>query len=312
MEQNDERGRAEAREANRPAKTRFARRTDPDGDGAAPPSGDSPGSRLLNGLLEDHEIAEMERRLTPGDLDGTDAIVLDVTAGPHQRQRRRNADHVLFEKLRTCDPASLTYHVYTTEFCVYGKAIMIMLMRTGEIIYRCATTPRGRPRPLPVSHTPDWTLADRQELADESVTRGLVYFMAHAVRAGEWDPAGPASLKNFFVGACILQFPNVFDTWSRHRSRWEENPRLVREQAVVPEPASPDVTSADAMFLLMRDELLRVLAPRDRKVIWLLLNGSSYVEIAATTGLTSRTVEGIVRRVRARACRGEFGDWRVS
>jgi hypothetical protein len=132
--------------------------------------------------------------------------------------------------------------------------------------------------------------------------------MKHAIIAREWDPDGPASLKNFFVGACILQFPNVYDVWSRHRARWEDNPRLVRERFAAPEAALPDVTSTDAIFVLMRNALLREPPARDREVIWLLLNERTYSEIATATGLTSRTVEGIVRRVRARASRGEFGD----
>jgi hypothetical protein len=62
MDLNDQRRGPEAREAAGPAEARFARQAKPDGDGGASPSGDRLGTRLLNGLLEDHEIAAMELR----------------------------------------------------------------------------------------------------------------------------------------------------------------------------------------------------------------------------------------------------------
>lgn len=312
MDYDKERQGPDAHEPIEPATTRFAHQASPGEERSRSASGDSPGVRLLSGILEDHEVTEMELRLTSNDLGGAESVVIGADAGPRRRQRRHDADHELFLRLRTCEPSGPMHHVYVMEFCVYGKAIMMMLMRTGEIVYRCATTPRARPRPLPVHHTSDWTFVDRQELADESVTRGLAYFMRHAVYGGEWDPAGPASLKNYFVGACILQFPNVYTAWRTRRSRWEDNPRLVRARVDVPEPASPDATSADAIFSVMRDDLLTRLNALERHVIWLLLDGNSSTGIAAVTGQTPRTVEGIIRRVRRRAARGDFGDWSAS
>ncbi len=53
-------------------------------------------------------------------------------------------------------------------------------------------------------------------MAGEVVTVALAPFRDEVLLPGLWDPAKGASLTTYFVGQCILRFPNVYRSWLAH------------------------------------------------------------------------------------------------
>ncbi|MFD0684783.1 hypothetical protein [Actinomadura fibrosa] len=274
-----------------------------DGDRAGERPGESAGDR------PGEEIRPAER----GEAEGAGPVPADPDPGG---PARRAADRELVAALRASGFTGRTFALFEAEYCAYGRGILLLMMRTGEIIARCARTPPHRPRPLPVTETPAWTDDDMEGLADETAARAMRVFVDRALRRGEWDPDGEASLKTYFVGCCVLQFPNVFARWHGQRRAWEDNDRLDRSVGLgpsaenVPAPGPPDATSALALDAVMRERWLRTLRPRERLIMELVLHDHTQVQIADFLGMPVTTVRGVVERVRRRAREEGTDRWR--
>ncbi|TDD71167.1 sigma-70 family RNA polymerase sigma factor [Actinomadura rubrisoli] len=310
--------------AEGPAEGHADGRPDTGGDEGAAAAGPPRGT---GAPLDDAEVLRLEGRLEPADLIPARIAAArvrpskaagDCAADPDPLgPARRAADRELVAALRAGGFSGRTFALFEAEYCAYGRAILMMLMRTGEIVGRCARTPPHRPRPLPVTETPAWTEDDMQGLADETAARAMRVFVDRALRRGEWDPDGEASLKTYFVGCCVLQFPNVFARWYGMRRKWEDNERLDRSASLdaaaenVPAPGPPDATSELALDAVVRERWLRTLRPRERLIMELMLHEHTQVQIAEFLGMPVTTVRGVVERVRRRAREQDADQWRA-
>jgi len=52
-----------------------------------------------------------------------------------------------------------------------------------------------------------------------ATARGLRYFIGEVLKPGKWDYRRGATLKTYFIGACLLQFANVFHLWATGQRR---------------------------------------------------------------------------------------------
>ncbi|NYD51769.1 DNA-directed RNA polymerase specialized sigma24 family protein [Actinomadura luteofluorescens] len=271
------------------------------------------------GGLSDAEVIQLEQIPKADETYRFVSVSIQRMASPAEQRRRRQGDVELIEALRATQFAGRIFDLFCAEYAEYGCNIMISLMRSGEIISRCARMPAHRPRPLPISETPRWSEEDIREMADETVTLALKVFVERALRQGGWDPNGPASLRTYFVNCCILQYPNVFSRWRGQRKNWEDNSLLDRAECVsvsaetVTLRASSqwsDPTAAGALDAVVREEILGALKPRERIIMELCARGHSQVQISEFLHLPVTTVRGVVDRVRNRA-RREADRWRA-
>jgi len=129
--------------------------------------------------------------------------------------QRRLADHALVKELAAAGFEGPVFDVAVTEFASYAIAVLMAWMRTGEIFGKC----KAKGRPVSGS-TSDWSRDDRLEIAVETTARALKYFLGEVLVPGKWDHSRGATLKTFFVGACLLQFPNEYDRWAGEQRRW--------------------------------------------------------------------------------------------
>jgi DNA-directed RNA polymerase specialized sigma24 family protein len=232
-----------------------------------------------------------------------------------QNLARRAADSRLVEYLRERRFQGRTQDRLEAALAAYGYSVMMAWTRTGEIFKKVAE--KGRPLAILGSGT-GWSYDDRAELSAETVAHALVFFRTQVLQAGRWDPSGGATIKTYFIGACLHQFPNVYMRWDRERRRWRDNVSMMLDDPDDPsglrEIPGHDDPADTVLGELERDQILAQLAARDpvlRRAVLLRHNGFSDVEAAKLLGLTPRALEGRwYRFARDLRRRGEEGRQR--
>lgn len=242
----------------------------------------------------ENEVDEVERELTDDDYQSP--------ADPVERTRVRNAqrrlaDSALVGELAAAGFAGPVFEVAVTELASYGIAVLMAWMRTGQIFGKCLI--KGRP----VSGvTSEWSRDDRLEIAIETTAKALKYFIDDVLQPGKWDHCRGATLKTFFIGACLLQFPNVFDRWAREQRRWgqPEGDEALEHAVVRGDPQWADPTGDAAVrACTVRERLAEIPDRQTRQAAWLVnAYGASHAEAGAMVGLSAGGVEGRLYRLR--------------
>src|SRR6266702_2243132 len=93
------------------------------------------------------------------------------------------------------------------------------------------------------------------------------------LKPGKWDHRRGASLKTFFVGACLLQFPNVFEAWLTEQRKWaqvnDEEP-ILDDAVGGADPQWADPTGDTAVRTCTAMECLSGIPdPQTRQAAWL-------------------------------------------
>jgi DNA-directed RNA polymerase specialized sigma24 family protein len=256
------------------------------GDGGS--DGFEPISHEYSVLLEDSICAEGD-----GDGDGDGAWQQSDLA---QNLARRAADSRLVEYLRDRRFQGPAQDRLEAALAAYGYSVMMAWTRTGEIFKKVAE--KGRPVAI-LGSGAGWSYDDRAELSAETVAHALVFFRTQILQAGRWDPGRGATIKTYFIGACLHQFPNVYMRWDRERRRWHDNVLMMLDDPDDPvglrEVPGHDDPADTVLGGLQRDQILAELAVRDpvlRRAVLLRHNGFSDAEAAKLLGLTSRALEG--------------------
>ncbi len=173
----------------------------------------------------------------------------------------------------------------------YGVAVFRNWIFTGRVFQECVKKGRGRLTIRPR------TRDDALELALETVATAISYFREKVLIPKKWDPARGASIKTFFVGACVVAFANVYRRWCR-------------EQGLLPRQLAPeeDMISQAPDRRPAADTLLQVAArqadasikdPTMRQILAMDARDFTYAEIGNALGLTERAVESRVQRFRS-------------
>jgi DNA-directed RNA polymerase specialized sigma24 family protein len=210
-----------------------------------------------------------------------------------ETSRRRPADQRLYDHLAQDGFAGPAYEVVAGQLAAYGIGVCEAWLSTGVMFVHCAR--RGRALPPPPA---DWSVDDRRELVGETVATALHRFREYALVKGEWTASGGASLTTYFVGCCVLVFPNVYRSWLRERARWsrmELNDYLADRPAdAASDPADLAVSNVDlsVMYLSLDQRIAAAIA--------LTADGYTQLEIAEILGISARAVEGLLYRHRRR------------
>jgi hypothetical protein len=174
----------------------------------------------------------------------------------------------------------------------YAVPVLRQLLKDGRIVSKA--TRLGRPPGCSETWL-DFTEADREEFARDMVADALPVFTKAVFEERLWTPDRRASLKTYFVNACILQFPRLFREWLDQR-------RAVRPSGLELDPGGGDPALDPAITVALRDEVDRMLAKiADRQVREvLILRGAGYTaeDAARQVGLTPKAAEGRLARIR--------------
>jgi DNA-directed RNA polymerase specialized sigma24 family protein len=126
------------------------------------------------------------------------------------------------------------------------------------------------------------------------VADALPVFTKAVFQDRRWSPDGKASLKTYFVNACILQFPALYREW-------------LDQRRAIPAGLEIDLGRANpaldpALTVVLQDEAARMLDkisdPRIQEVV--VLRGAGYTakDAARRAGLTEKAAEGRLARIR--------------
>lgn len=163
----------------------------------------------------------------------------------------------------------------------YGFAVLRAWIYKGKIVERCLE--KGIRRGLPRGADAGPLGRDAaDELGGETVAVAINAFRDEVLKKNRWDPSrGPgrtASLKTFFIGQCLIRYPEVFRRWKREQGT--DRPGLP------PDADFGQVEGVEAT-VVQRDELetaAKTVDSRTFRVLELRSMGFPHAEIASMLG----------------------------
>lgn len=246
---------------------RPVRSSRPDADPRVQPG--TTADREVSGWLESPELAEANRRLA-----------------------RLKADEELVLELQLSGYHDTVWNPIAAEFARYGIAVLQAWMRDHTILGRV----RGKTgHGLPATHE-GWFDDDvvTWDLAVDVVMDAVEYFLDDVLKRNRWDPNRGANLKTYFVGQCLIRFPNPYRShWRAERDRRRHETSTADDQFL-----HRTAAAADDTFLTRRrvEDALRISGREvDQQVFLLREAGYTAAEIAIQLGLGSeRSVNNLI------------------
>lgn len=212
-------------------------------------------------------------------------------------------DRARYERLRLCNFQGPEMDLLREDLWSYGWRNLRAWMRDGTIFEKC----RALDAFVSARWTERETLArradDRDEIAHISTERAVRWFSEKLLPEGAWDPAKGATMRTYFTGTCVFTFRDAFNGWSR---TYRQNLLFTSDRLLVyASRTSPNLSYEDSVAF--REAIQRILAgatPEVRAICGCLWEAKmSQKEIGNELGMTSRAVEGHMRRLRTRARR---------
>jgi hypothetical protein len=219
----------------------------------------------------------------------------DSHAG-RSRDPGRNGDEALVRALAADGFAGPGHRLFERSLAAYAYPVMMTLIREGHIFRECA----AKGRPLPAS--PELlvqmatSLDTAQQLAGTTVAEALPRFRESALVKGGWRADGGTSLRGYFVGACVLAFPNVYRKWLKAFQEREAE----LQYGLMPDEfrlcgAAPDHADSVVLASTLRQSL-RTLPPDTAHALErIVVDGVSLREAASESGMSEATLR---RRLR--------------
>lgn len=222
------------------------------------------------------------------------------------RLARLGADADLYRLLAERGFAGVEYEVFRSELAAYAVPVIQSFIRRKMIYTMCARAGRpvvasGRVREYLTRH-----VDDQLELACETIAHGLRLFERYALRGGGWSPEGGASLKTYFIGACVRSFPTAFKGWA---ADYDPDARALRFPSAYQSELRADDDPADEVVNLLRvQDYLDGMTPTTRGIAArIALLAETRKEAAEALGISERAAEGHVYRHRKEARRRDRG-----
>ncbi|MFF3634093.1 RNA polymerase sigma factor [Streptomyces sp. NPDC002250] len=211
------------------------------------------------------------------------------------------ADARLVQALRERDFAGPLYERFADELRRYGWPVMMSWNVSGEIFHQCRLI--GRPVGAKLI-VPSWDRQDCIDVANETVAAGLALFRSKALVERRWQQHLGASLRTYFVGACLRAFPPIYAAWSRVRRDELRHTATEEEELTRRIDLATPYTHDPCDAAVLQQEIRRVMSEIDDPnlragVVWLAA-GYSQSETAAMIGLTRKSLERRLSRLRAK------------
>jgi DNA-directed RNA polymerase specialized sigma24 family protein len=234
--------------------------------------------------VTDAELDEVERH---------DSVARDAA----ERLARLGADLELRNELAFQGFTGAGWEVFVRELARYGLAVVKAWLANGEMFHQCTIKnchPGGAP--------PWWTEDDREGLAHIVVAEALRTFRQRALIGGGWSYQGGASLKTYFIGTCVFEFPNPFRKWKREE---EKVRKLLSTESLLASgydcPSlgrDPADTAVDSVVGWAEYDVITT--DRTKKIILLTALQYSASEVAEIMQVSKKSVEMVLANQRKR------------
>lgn len=210
---------------------------------------------------------------------------------------RRLGDVQLVERLRAANFEGLEWEMAARELARYGVDVINSWVRKGTIYEKCAQRGRFIKRP------PDGTIDadERQSIVNETVAKALRHFRLEVLIPGLWDPARGASITTYFVGQCLLRFPDVYRPWLNQVLRHGQSVELAKVQ--LSQRMAP--VEDDVIVSMANHKALQHVRSQDARIA-LVMTAQNYTqgEIAERLGKTTKAVERMLDYARKQIQKG--------
>jgi hypothetical protein len=126
------------------------------------------------------------------------------------------------------------------------------------------------------------------------VARALEPFRTKALLGGQWNPRRGASLKTYFVHACLIKFVDVAENWLKHERDIVEELRDAKIREPIGWLATADATPVEHDIIAAESlsaRLALVTRLEARQALVMQQNGYSVPNIARHLGVTSKAAE---------------------
>jgi RNA polymerase sigma factor (sigma-70 family) len=211
-----------------------------------------------------------------------------------ERVARLAADEELAKRVQAEGFDGKTWYFLSVALVAYGTQVIRAWVRTGQIFSHC------REKGFKVRNPPPDGICslDVVELADETVAYGITRFKTEVLAMGVWDPKRGASLKTFFVGMCLKQFPTTYTDWGRRDAR--ETRERQAQTEIFRSTTDPRVGWRSEAMAESLEELLEDVVPDrlTREILRLRSENYSQAEIAELLGVTEGSIESRLHRLR--------------
>ncbi|WP_131741918.1 sigma-70 family RNA polymerase sigma factor [Actinomadura roseirufa] len=255
----------------------------------------------------ERQMRALEAELAAVELENQDFFGSEAAVSAERVRHRAEQQRLVLEMRAEGFKGPITT-TWKAETVAYALAVLMNWTRTGQIVKECMA--RGRPISLAEYGPGRWTSEDRLELVGETVTRALRYFTTKVLAAGRWDPNKGASLNTFFIGACLFQFPNVYNRWAREQNGWdrygcsERSPEVAEAALTTTTTRWEDPTSEPALTRARRRQILEEIAnPQTRTAAQMILDDRTIKETAAALELNEKTLRTRLSRLRTTVSR---------
>jgi DNA-directed RNA polymerase specialized sigma24 family protein len=206
---------------------------------------------------------------------------------------RLAADIELRDRMMLSQYAGPAWERFARACVAYAHPILYSWVRKGSITglsHRKGA--HGAPRSLP-----RMAAENGSDLVQALLGDAIVKFREKVLIPGLWNPSRGASLKTFFVGMCLLQFPDTLRAWRRqHEARLP-----VFAGRVDFDELESSARSADEGWLDLGRRVHASLATTDdalRRILERRAVESEYAEIAVDLEMNVNTVKTRIRRFR--------------
>ncbi|HEX4814556.1 MAG TPA: hypothetical protein VFV66_17590 [Nonomuraea sp.] len=205
----------------------------------------------------------------------------------------------LVEHFRETEGGTRLYQWFCQDLIESSRPTVVAWLRTGIFFERSRKRNRNVGDHMPLSF-----IADFELLANDIMTAGHQLFFDVGIIGRRWSKSKGATLKTYYLNACVWKFPEVFRQWRRDEvSRRALHLSEDLEEAVA-------VTSAkDAGYSITHTAVIRSIfkryPDRDKVIFWWTALGYKPSEISEMTGYMVRAIDGALYRVRKLKERGE-------
>jgi hypothetical protein len=230
------------------------------------------------------EAAEEAALLVPGRPGAADREL--------RRAERLRADQLLVEAVLDQGLNGSRHRALEHELITYAVPVLQQLLADGRLVSKA--TQLGAPPASPDAWL-YFTEEDRREFAHDMIASALPRFTKVVFEERRWTPGRGASLKTYFVNACILKF-------ARLQAQWLDYRRAVRPSGLEFDPDAFASAADPAATVIIQDEVRQLLSKikDDRLRETMVLRGAGWTaeNAARAAGMTPKSAEGKLARLR--------------